>query len=161
MIALASDHAGFSYKEKIKGILNEMQLPFTDFGTHSNESTDYPDYGHAASVAISKGECDRGILVCGTGIGMSIVANKHAGVRAAVCETIEAAELSRKHNDANVLCTEQFLHPHACKVLDNVYIFAAAVIPFAGISLRILVRHDASRGFKDCLTDEILRCDQF
>jgi len=104
MIALASDHAGFSYKEKIKGILNEMQLPFTDFGTHSNESTDYPDYGHAASVAISKGECDRGILVCGTGIGMSIVANKHAGVRAAACETIEAAELSRKHNDANVLC---------------------------------------------------------
>jgi ribose 5-phosphate isomerase B len=104
MIALASDHAGFSYKEKIKTILNEMQLPFTDFGTHSNESTDYPDYAHAASVAISKGECDRGILVCGTGIGMSIVANKHAGVRAAACETIEAAELSRKHNDANVLC---------------------------------------------------------
>ena len=104
MIALASDHAGFSYKEKIKAILNEMQLPFTDFGTHSNESTDYPDYAHAASVAISKGECDRGILVCGTGIGMSIVANKHTGVRAAACETIEAAELSRKHNDANVLC---------------------------------------------------------
>ncbi len=104
MIALASDHAGFSYKEKIKTILDELQLPFTDFGTHSNESTDYPDYGHAAASAISKGTCDRGILVCGTGIGMSIVANKHTGVRAAACETIEAAELSRKHNDANVLC---------------------------------------------------------
>ena len=104
MIALASDHAGFSYKEKIKTVLNEMQLPFTDFGAHSNESTDYPDFGHAAAVAVSKGECDRGILVCGTGIGMSIVANKHEGVRAAACETIEAAELSRKHNDANVLC---------------------------------------------------------
>ncbi len=104
MIALASDHAGFSYKEKIKTILNELQLPFTDFGTNSNESTDYPDYGHAAALAVSKGECDRGILVCGTGIGMSIVANKHTGVRAAACETIEAAELSRKHNDANVLC---------------------------------------------------------
>ena len=104
MIALASDHAGFSYKEKIKAVLNEMQLPFTDFGTHSNESTDYPDYGHAASVAVSNGECDRGILICGTGIWMSIVANKHKGVRAAACETIEAAELSRKHNDANILC---------------------------------------------------------
>ena len=74
MIALASDHAGFSYKEKIKTILDELQLPFTDFGTHSNESTDYPDYGHAAASAISKGTYDRGILVCGTGIGMSIVA---------------------------------------------------------------------------------------
>ncbi len=104
MIALASDHAGFSYKEKIKTLLSELQLPFTDFGTNSNESTDYPDYGHAAALAVSKGECDRGILVCGTGIGMSIVANKHTGVRAAACETIEAAELSRKHNDANVLC---------------------------------------------------------
>jgi ribose 5-phosphate isomerase B len=104
MIALASDHAGFSYKEKIKTILDELQLPFADFGTNSNESTDYPDYGHAAALAVSKGECDRGILICGTGIGMSIVANKHAGVRAAACETIEAAELSRKHNDANVLC---------------------------------------------------------
>jgi len=104
MIALASDHAGFSYKEKIKTVLNELQLPYTDFGTNSNESTDYPDYGHAAALAVSKGECDRGILVCGTGIGMSIVANKHTGVRAAACETIEAAELSRKHNDANVLC---------------------------------------------------------
>jgi ribose 5-phosphate isomerase B len=104
MIALASDHAGFSYKEKIKTVLNELQLPFTDFGTDSNESVDYPDYGHAAALAVSKGECNKGILVCGTGIGMSIVANKHTGVRAAACETIEAAELSRKHNDANVLC---------------------------------------------------------
>ncbi len=104
MIALASDHAGFSYKEKIKTVLNELQLSFVDFGTNSNESTDYPDYGHAAALAVSKGECDRGILICGTGIGMSIVANKHTGVRAAACETIEAAELSRKHNDANVLC---------------------------------------------------------
>ncbi|HTR81685.1 MAG TPA: ribose 5-phosphate isomerase B [Bacteroidota bacterium] len=104
MIALASDHAGFAYKEKIKGLLTEMQLPFKDFGTHSSESTDYPDYAHAASTAISKGECDRGILVCGTGIGMSIVANKHKGIRAAACETVAAAELSRKHNNANVLC---------------------------------------------------------
>ena len=104
MIALASDHAGFAYKEKVKPILADLQLPFTDFGANSNESSDYPDYAHAAATAISKGECERGIFICGTGIGMSIVANKHKGVRAAACETLEAAELSRKHNDANVLC---------------------------------------------------------
>lgn len=104
MIALASDHAGFAYKEKTKVLLGEMLLPFVDFGTHSNESTDYPDYAHSAAVAISNGECDRGIFICGSGIGVSIVANKHKGVRAAACETVEAAELSRKHNDANVLC---------------------------------------------------------
>jgi ribose 5-phosphate isomerase B len=104
MIALASDHAGFAYKERIKALLAEMHLPFVDFGARSTESTDYPDYAHAASLAISKGECDRGIFICGSGIGMSIVANKHKGVRAAACETVQAAELSRKHNDANVLC---------------------------------------------------------
>jgi ribose 5-phosphate isomerase B len=104
MIALASDHAGFAYKEKTRALLTEMHLPFHDFGTRSNESTDYPDYAHLAAVSISNGECDRGILVCGSGIGMSIVANKHKGVRAAACETVEASELSRKHNDANVLC---------------------------------------------------------
>ena len=104
MIALASDHAGFAYKERVKTTLVEMQLPFTDFGANSNESSDYPDFAHAAATAISKGECDKGIFICGTGIGMSIVANKHKGVRAAACESVEAAELSRKHNDANVLC---------------------------------------------------------
>lgn len=104
MIALASDHAGFAYKEKVKALLTELHLPFVDFGANSNESTDYPDYAHTGATAISKGECEKGIFVCGSGIGMSIVANKHKGVRAAACETIEAAELSRKHNDANVLC---------------------------------------------------------
>ncbi len=104
MIALASDHAGFAYKEKTRTLLSEMHLPYLDFGAHSNESTDYPDYAHPAALAISNGECDRGIFICGSGIGMSIVANKHKGVRAAACETVEAGELSRKHNDANVLC---------------------------------------------------------
>ena len=104
MIALASDHAGFAYKERVKTTLAEMQLPFTDFGANSNESSDYPDFAHTAATAISNGECDKGIFICGTGIGMSIVANKHKGVRAAACESVEAAELSRKHNDANVLC---------------------------------------------------------
>ncbi|HWP81872.1 MAG TPA: ribose 5-phosphate isomerase B [Bacteroidota bacterium] len=103
MIALASDHAGFSYKEKIKTLLHELGEPYKDFGTHSADSTDYPDWAHLASEAITRGECDRGILVCGTGIGMSIVANKHRGVRAAVCESVTAARLARQHNNANVL----------------------------------------------------------
>ncbi len=103
MTALGSDHAGFEYKEKIKGILDELKIPYKDFGTNSSESTDYPDWAHKVSESVSAGETDRGILVCGTGVGMSIVANKHRGVRAAVCESVTAARLSRQHNDANVL----------------------------------------------------------
>lgn len=103
MIALASDHAGFDYKENLKQLLSELGLEFKDFGAHSKDSTDYPDWAHQASNAIATGECDRGILICGTGIGMAIVANKHKGVRAAVCESVTAARLARQHNDANVL----------------------------------------------------------
>jgi ribose 5-phosphate isomerase B len=103
MIAVASDHAGFEYKERVKKLLDELNLPYNDFGTASEESTDYPDWAHRASTAVSEGTCERGILVCGTGIGMSIVANKHKGIRAAVCESVTAARLARQHNDANVL----------------------------------------------------------
>ncbi len=103
MIAVASDHAGFEYKERVKKLLDELNLPYNDFGTASEESTDYPEWAHRASTAVSEGECKRGILVCGTGIGMSIVANKHRGIRAAVCESVTAARLARQHNDANVL----------------------------------------------------------
>lgn len=103
MVAIASDHAGFEYKERIKKLLDELNIPFKDFGTFSTESTDYPDWAHRASEAVSGGQCDRGILVCGTGIGMSIVANKHTGVRAASCESTTAARLARQHNNANVL----------------------------------------------------------
>lgn len=103
MIALGSDHAGFDYKEQIKKMLDRMQLPYRDFGTNSKDSTDYPDFAHAVAQAVSTGECERGILVCGTGIGMSIVANKHTGIRAAACESATAARLAREHNDANIL----------------------------------------------------------
>lgn len=103
MIALASDHAGYSYKEEIKKLLDELNLPYKDFGPPSDQQTDYPDWGHKASQAVSNGECDRGILVCGTGIGMCIVANKHTGVRAASCDSVTAARLGRQHNDANIL----------------------------------------------------------
>ncbi len=104
MIALASDHAGFQYKEKAKTFLKTLNLEFKDFGTASSESVDYPDYAHTASESVSKGECEQGILICGTGIGMSIVANKHKGVRAAACESVSAVGLARRHNNANILC---------------------------------------------------------
>ena len=103
MIALGSDHAGFEYKERMKQILEELRLTYRDFGTHSKDPSDYPDWAHAVAQSISTGESDRGILICGTGIGMSIVANKHKGVRAAACESVTAARLARQHNDANIL----------------------------------------------------------
>jgi ribose 5-phosphate isomerase B len=103
MIALGADHAGYEFKEKIKQHLASLGYKFQDFGTSSSESTDYPDYAHKVAEEVSSGKADFGILVCGTGIGMSIVANKHKGVRAAVVESVSAAKLSREHNNANVL----------------------------------------------------------
>jgi ribose 5-phosphate isomerase B len=107
MIGLASDHAGFEYKEQIKSLLDELKQEYADFGTYSAESTDYPVWGHVAAEAVSGGRCQLAILVCGTGIGMSIVANKHRGVRAAVCANSTQARLARAHNDANVLTVGQ------------------------------------------------------
>jgi ribose 5-phosphate isomerase B len=103
-IAIASDHAGFVYKEKIKLFLPAIGFEADDFGAFSTESVDYPDYAHLVAGMVAQSKYKFGILVCGTGIGMSIAANKHKGVRAAVCESVEAAKLSRMHNDANVLC---------------------------------------------------------
>jgi len=103
MIALACDHAGYQYKERIKELLDSLNERYKDFGTRSMEPTDYPDYAHAAAEAVGRGECDRSIMVCGSGIGMDIVANKSKGVRAALCTSVEMAKLSRSHNDANVL----------------------------------------------------------
>lgn len=103
MIALGADHAGFELKEKIKTLLNSMGIPFQDFGTTSTDSTDYPDYAHLVARAVETGKADRAILVCGTGIGMEMAANRHHGVRAAAVESVEAARLTRLHNDANVL----------------------------------------------------------
>ncbi len=129
MIALASDHAGFQYKEKIKKLLDELKQPYKDFGTSSMDSTDYPDWAHTASEAVSSGQCERAILVCGTGIGMSIVANKHKGVRAAVCESVTAARLSRLHNNANVLTVGERVTGWEA-VVDIVKTFLAT--PFEG-----------------------------
>ena len=103
MIALGADHAGYEYKEKIKQLLTTLGYEYKDFGTFSNESTDYPDYAHAVALEVESGRADNGILVCGTGVGMAITANKHEGIRAASVESVAAAKLSRAHNNANVL----------------------------------------------------------
>ncbi len=102
-VALASDHAGFRLKEIVKAILEEEGTPQEDFGTDSVASVDYPDYAKPALECILSGEADRGILVCGSGVGMSIVANKFPGIRAALVSDPKAAEMARRHNDANVL----------------------------------------------------------
>jgi ribose 5-phosphate isomerase B len=103
MIALGADHAGFEYKEKIKGLLRSLGFEFRDYGTNSAESTDYPDYAHSVAEAVGSGAAEYGILVCGTGIGMAITANKHNGVRAGNVESVEGAKMARAHNNANVL----------------------------------------------------------
>ena len=103
-IAIGADHAGYLFKEKIKKFLSNKKIDFIDFGTFKEESTDYPEYAFKVSNAIINNEANMGILVCGTGIGMSITANKVRGIRAAVVNSIETAELSRLHNNANVLC---------------------------------------------------------
>ena len=103
VVALASDHAGFHLKEIAREILGEIGVSVEDFGTDSDASVDYPDHAKPAIASILEGRADRGVLVCGSGVGMSIVANRFPGIRAAlVCEP-KTAEMSRKHNDANVL----------------------------------------------------------
>ena len=102
-IPIASDHAGFELKERLRVTLAEMGFDVDDIGTHGTASTDYPDYAHPLAEEVSSGEALRGVLLCGTGLGMSYVANRYPGVRAAVAWTPEIALLARKHNDANVL----------------------------------------------------------
>lgn len=103
MIALASDHAGFELKEAIKKHLVENNYDILDFGTNSNASVDYPPFARMAAEAVAAGECDKGIICCGAGIGVSIVANKVKGIRCALCTNEFTAEMSRKHNDANMM----------------------------------------------------------
>ncbi len=103
-IAIASDHAGFELKEYLVGYLASLDYDVFDFGCYSEEPCDYPDVGHPLAEAVAKGEFERGISVCGSGVGISIVVNRHAGVRGALCWEPEIAELCRRHNDANVLC---------------------------------------------------------
>lgn len=104
MIAIGSDHGGFELKKKLMEHLSERGLEYKDFGTYSSASCDYPVYAKEVANAVASGECDRGIIICGTGIGVSITANKVRGIRAALCGDCFSAEATRQHNDANVLC---------------------------------------------------------
>ncbi len=103
-IAIGSDHAGYSLKQALIPWLREKGHEVEDLGTHGTESVDYPDYAKLVAHAVAEGRADRGILICGTGIGMSMTANKVPGIRAALCTDPYMSRMSRRHNDANVLC---------------------------------------------------------
>lgn len=120
MLAIGCDHGGYELKQEVMKHLEERGVPYKDFGTFSTESVDYPDYALKVCEAITSGEAERGILICGTGIGMSMAANKVNGIRAAVCHDTYSAEFTRRHNDANVLCMGgRVVGPGlACSVVD-------------------------------------------
>lgn len=103
-IAIGSDHAGYELKEDVISFLESKNVSCKDFGTHSTDSTDYPDYAHPVAKAVESGEAAFGILICGSANGVAITANKHQGVRAAICWGEELAKLAREHNNANIIC---------------------------------------------------------
>lgn len=103
-IAIGSDHAGFEYKESLKIWLEKNAYSFKDFGTHSVDSADYADFAHPVSLAVEGGQYTFGVLVCGSANGVAITANKHQGIRAAICWDDELSSLARRHNDANIVC---------------------------------------------------------
>jgi ribose 5-phosphate isomerase B len=128
-LLIAADHAGFELKEEIKKSLDRRGVPYRDLGTGSADSVDYPDFAHRLAEAVGRGDAERGVLVCGSGQGMAMAANRHQGVRAALALDEESARLSREHNDANVLSLGARLTPpdRAERILD---VFLAT--PFAG-----------------------------
>ena len=103
MLAIASDHGGYALKQAVMAHLDKRGIAYHDYGTYSEDSCDYPDFGRAAALAVASGACDRGIVICGTGIGISIVCNKVPGIRCALCTDCFCAEATRQHNDANML----------------------------------------------------------
>ena len=120
MIAIGADHGGYALKEEIRAHLDEQGVAYKDFGTYEGKSCDYPDIAAAVTGAINAGECERGILICGTGIGISIAANKVKGIRAALCSDSYSAKYTRLHNDANVLCMggRVIAGGLACEIVD-------------------------------------------
>lgn len=121
-IAIGCDHGGFELKEKVVAHLKEQGIEVVDFGTNSLDSCDYPDFGIAAAKAVASGECDKGIVICTTGIGISIAANKVKGIRCALCSDLTSARLTREHNDANVLAMGAAIVGHLV-ALDIVDVF--------------------------------------
>lgn len=128
-IPIGSDHAGFALKQQVIATLTRLGCAPRDVGTHSTESTDYPDYAHQVAGAVERGEVRRGVLICGTGLGMSYAANRHKGVRAAVVWAPEIAKLAREHNDANVLVLPaRFVTPEQAEEIVQVWL----ATPFEG-----------------------------
>ena len=103
-VAIGCDHGGLDLKDIVKSVVNELGHDIVDQGCNSSESVDYPNFANAVSSLVKDGNCERGILICGTGIGMSMVANRIPGIRAALCHEMFSARMSREHNDANILC---------------------------------------------------------
>ncbi len=125
-IALACDHSALELKEQVKQHLTEIGHEYEDFGTYTKESCDYPIFGAAAAHAVAEGKCDYGILICSTGIGISMAANKVKGVRAALCTDCYCAEMTRRHNNANVLCLGALVVGRglAMKIIDTFLSFS-------------------------------------
>ncbi|GBD94964.1 putative sugar phosphate isomerase YwlF [bacterium BMS3Abin05] len=122
-IAIGSDHAGFDLKEAVRNYLEELGMTVKDFGTFSTDSVDYPDYAFAVAQAVSKGQVPRGILICATGLGMTIVANRISGIRAANCLTPYLAKMSRRDNDANILTMGgRILSPDQAKEIVKIWL---------------------------------------
>ena len=128
-LAIGADHAGFSLKEKLKKYLLEQGHEVKDFGCHSEQSVDYPDFAHPVANAVEKKEADFGLLMCGSGNGINMTANKHAGIRAALCWNSEIAKLSRQHNNANILTLPaRFIEEAEAKKCADVFL----ATPFEG-----------------------------
>jgi len=121
-IAIGADHAGFDYKQALGAALTNA-IEIKDFGTYSVNSVDYPDFAHPVALAVESGECDLGILICGSANGVAITANKHQGVRAAICWTTELAALARQHNNANIVCIPaRFIAIDEAKAIVNTFL---------------------------------------
>ena len=121
MLALACDHGGYELKQEIINYLNSKNIEFIDFGCTSTDAVDYPEYGKKAAHAVASGQCDKGIIICGTGIGISISANKVPGIRCALCHDCFSAAATREHNDANMLALGARVIGvgHALKVVET------------------------------------------
>jgi ribose 5-phosphate isomerase B len=121
-IAIGADHAGFDYKQALAAALTTA-IEIRDFGTYSVDSVDYPDFAHPVALAVESGECDLGILVCGSANGVAITANKHQGIRAAICWNSELASLARQHNNANIICIPaRFISLYEAEEIVNTFL---------------------------------------
>lgn len=128
-VALCSDHAGYELKSIIEGFLESQDIAYEDFGTNSTQSCDYPDFAHPCAEAVESGNCYPGIAMCGSGNGISMTLNKHQGIRAALCWTVELAALARQHNDANVLVLPaRFIEPATALAIVETFLST----PFEG-----------------------------